>query len=283
MTDTIRSRRRDNRICDICNDDKEIRQCGVEGEFKGRLLCLKHYTQVRLYGLITDINKSHMDRERICEVCGAEEAIYYRSSNQMLCRRHYDHMWNFGKILKRTINDPNEVIKFDTYAEIIMYNSKNEETSRAIVDLEDVDLLSRHKWRENNWGYPSTGNGRSEINCMMHQLLMHPKDGEIVDHINRNPLDNRRCNLRIVNKSINSINTGLRGNNVSGVTGVTYNKNAKSWRAFINFNGTRIELGHKKLFEDAVRKRLRAEIYYYPDYPPQAHLFEKYGVNYKNE
>jgi len=49
------------------------------------------------------------------------------------------------------------------------------------------------------------------------RLLLQPEKDEIVDHVNRNPLDNRRCNLRIVNPRQNTLNvivknsTGLRG------------------------------------------------------------------------
>ncbi len=50
------------------------------------------------------------------------------------------------------------------------------------------------------------------------RFIMKPKKDEIVDHINRDPLDNRRKNLRIVNKRQNNLNKKCR--NGTGYIGV---------------------------------------------------------------
>jgi len=51
------------------------------------------------------------------------------------------------------------------------------------------------------------------------RLLLQPEKYEIVDHINRNPLDNRRCNLRIVNPRQNALNRIAK--NSTGLIGVS--------------------------------------------------------------
>ncbi|MFA5291420.1 MAG: HNH endonuclease signature motif containing protein [Phycisphaerae bacterium] len=51
------------------------------------------------------------------------------------------------------------------------------------------------------------------------RLLMGPGENEVVDHINRNRLDNRRCNLRIVSPRQNSLNRTSK--NSTGLIGVS--------------------------------------------------------------
>jgi hypothetical protein len=52
-----------------------------------------------------------------------------------------------------------------------------------------------------------------------------------VDHINRNILDNHRANLRLVDKTTQSINRSINSNNKSGVTGVCYYRKPGCWVA----------------------------------------------------
>jgi len=50
------------------------------------------------------------------------------------------------------------------------------------------------------------------------RFVMNAQKGQIVDHQNRNPLDNRRCNLRFVTKRQNNLNK--KCNNGTGFFGV---------------------------------------------------------------
>ena len=68
-----------------------------------------------------------------------------------------------------------------------------------------------------------------------------------IDHINRDPSDNRMENLRDVQGIANLRNKGFYANNRSGFKGVTWHKSSKKWMAQIKFEGRNLHLG---LFKD---------------------------------
>jgi hypothetical protein len=79
----------------------------------------------------------------------------------------------------------------------------------AIVDADDYEALSRHKWsvqpsRTGTTFYAKrTCHGRL---VLMHREIIKAPQGTFVDHINGNGLDNRRCNLRLCTPRQNSCN-----------------------------------------------------------------------------
>jgi len=103
-----------------------------------------------------------------------------------------------------------------------------------------------------------------------HRLAFLYMEGYIpenqVDHINRVRNDNSWCNLREVSQSCNMRNTSVCSNNISGVTGISWNKDRNKWRATIRTSGINKQLGNFKSFDDAVKARWRGEVKYgYPN------------------
>jgi len=120
------------------------------------------------------------------------------------------------------------------------------------IDEADYDAVSAHRWTLAGGGYVT----RSGPGQCLHLFLMGPAPkGFLWDHENRDVLDNRRQNLRIVTKAVNAVNTSIRVTNKSGVTGVSWNARAKAWQVHIDCRG----LGNFKNFEDAVAARKIAE------------------------
>ena len=85
----------------------------------------------------------------------------------------------------------------------------------------------------------------------LHRYIMNPKGGEVVDHINRDTLDNRRENLRVCSKSQNRENSILYISNKSGYRGVYWNKRSGGWVATIRHNNKRYWIGTYKDKKDA--------------------------------
>lgn len=72
--------------------------------------------------------------------------------------------------------------------------------------------------------------------------------GMDTDHINGDGLDNRRINLRICTHAENLRNKRIYYKNISGVSGVTWDRDSNKWRARVGLNGIETYLGtfHKK-------------------------------------
>lgn len=128
-------------------------------------------------------------------------------------------------------------------------------------DLEDYDKIKDYYWVINNHGYVITG-GANNPDILMHRLILKVTNDKEVDHINHNTNDNRKENLRIVTRSQNQMNTSLRSNNTSGVTGVYFDNTHGCWVSKIQNN----ILGYFHSFNDAINKRKEAEKIYFGEY-----------------
>ena len=135
-----------------------------------------------------------------------------------------------------------------------------------IFDEEDLELVKRHRWFICN-GYPvmRLPDGRQEkLTRMMFGL--DKNDRRRIDHINRDPSDERRCNLRISEQRENIRNTKLRSDNRSGYKGVYYRVDRGKYSASIKVDGRKIYLGNYLIPEDAARAYDEAARFYFGEF-----------------
>jgi hypothetical protein len=92
-----------------------------------------------------------------------------------------------------------------------------------------------------------------------------------VDHINGVRNDNRCSNLRVVNRSQNSLNRKVYATNTSGFKGVNWHPRLRKWRVRIQKEGKRVALGCFASLEDARVAYTRAEKEYYGEFARGAH------------
>ena len=215
----------------------------------------------------------------ICEQCGLitipKDGIIIRTNKSMkgrLCNRHYNQFMKNQTFTddfqySRTHPNPYEIV--DDYVKFYLFDKSGFFKDYGYVSIEDIDLVQNYKWCIANTGYIynyKLGN--------LHKVIC---DGRVVDHINRNKLDNRRENLRSVSHSDNTLNSSIRVDNTSGVIGVGWFKTCNCWRARLRIK----DIEHCELFndfEDAVRQRLLWEKELLGKYAPQRYLFEKYNI-----
>lgn len=120
----------------------------------------------------------------------------------------------------------------------------------TIVDDEDFEYLSQFKWQfDGNYAGRSL-KGRGNGRIRMHNELTIKKPGHVVDHINKDKLDNRKSNLRIVTQSNNMQNINLPSNNKSGILNVHFDNIRKKYRAKKRFNNKFYEIGRFDTIEE---------------------------------
>lgn len=123
-----------------------------------------------------------------------------------------------------------------------------------IIDKEDLEKVKNNYWTVNHNGYAhSRTNGEKTY---LHWVITGTKtSGEtVIDHINNNPLDNRKSNLRV---------TDYRGNNTNlkdqELKGVNKTSDGRGWRARWSVNGQDFQKGFygEGAFEKAKEHRLK--------------------------
>jgi hypothetical protein len=129
----------------------------------------------------------------------------------------------------------------------------------TIVDPKDYYRLGHFKWcidGKNNKFYAvrNVKNGDKKVRTVrLHREIMEAPEGVLVDHRNRETLDNRRANLRFATQSQNMQNRRKRKNTTSQYIGVCLDKQRGQWEVRINHRGKKIWIGRFRTEIEAAR------------------------------
>ena len=131
----------------------------------------------------------------------------------------------------------------------------------TVIDDEDSDL-TKYQWRaaihefsgvRKAYAVRSIQSGGKTSLEFLHRVVVARMigrpliDGECVDHVDRDPVNNRRFNLRLATHAENMRNRTRQSNNRSGYKGVYLRPDTGRWYAGIRVNGKKIHLG---VFDD---------------------------------
>lgn len=116
-------------------------------------------------------------------------------------------------------------------------------------------------------------NGYISVMVMGERIMAHHIAWEIhhgfsvpygfeIDHIDHNPKNQAKDNLRLVKRYDNAKNLSMSKSNTSGVTGVSLFKKTGKWKASIKHNGKTYHLGYFNDIEEARAARTEANIKY---------------------
>jgi len=124
----------------------------------------------------------------------------------------------------------------------------------ALVDDADYEWLRQWRWsawsHKRNW-YAIRYQGKPRKNIFMHVEIIKPSECMVIDHRDRNGLNNQRYNLRECTNVQNFRNRRRQINNTSGYIGV--DKNRGRWRARVDFYGKKIHVYYGYDLEAAAR------------------------------
>jgi hypothetical protein len=142
----------------------------------------------------------------------------------------------------------------------------------AIVDDEDFEYLNQWKWCVSNTcgkfyvGRSITVSKNKQKRILIHRFIMKPDKGMVIDHLDGNPLNNQKNNLRICTHSDNMRNCKISIKNTSGYKGVSFVKKNNTYKSAIKFNKRTIYLGYYIDPIDAARAYNTAAIKYFGEF-----------------
>jgi hypothetical protein len=135
------------------------------------------------------------------------------------------------------------------------------------IDKEDIHIIGKYKWFVNRWGYVErhTTINNKWVVYLLHRCILNITDHKIeIDHINNDPLDNRKCNLRICNRFQNAKNRKSQKHSSSKYLGVSHF--TTKYRAIIFTNNKNKHLGYYVNEIDAAKAYDKAAKLYHGEF-----------------
>ena len=114
------------------------------------------------------------------------------------------------------------------YVKVFLSNSDK----YFLCDLDDLEIAQSCSWSISSDGYARGWNGKKKKSVKFHKEIFQVQKGYVTDHINRNRLDNRKCNLRAVTVIQNANNK--KNQQTLPAKGVRKIVNSKGERFIVN-------------------------------------------------
>lgn len=194
----------------------------------------------------------------VCCVCGGPFSCSF--DGKPYCNKHWQRMYHNGTTEPKKRARTNS---YDVRGDITIVTTSDGRT--FTVDTIDLDSVQRYSWCFSKTGYLVANVGGKVVR--LHRYLLHPDDGSIVDHINGDPSDNRRSNLRVCGSAGNARNSRPPKSSKLGILGVKKVKSGK-YVAQIMVDRKQIHLGRFANLDDAIAARAAAELKYYGEFAP---------------
>lgn len=143
----------------------------------------------------------------------------------------------------------------------------------ALIDDEDYFWVSRHNWhyakkkKDGKLGYAKRARkvkGKTSF-VRLHRAIIAAPIHLQVDHIDGNPLNNQKSNLRLCTNKNNSTNSDTKRGK-SGFKGVSWHKGMGGWRVRVRKDNKELQVGYFKCPIEAAKAYDAAAIEQYGEY-----------------
>lgn len=191
--------------------------------------------------------------EKLCLVCGVEVKRY---KDGKYLDKNYSIRTKYCSIKCRGIASRGKR-KSNEYGEDFIVVSGYGRKSKCFLDGGDIEQVLCRYWVLSKTGYVCSSSVYSRIYLHRFLLGMHKfHKNEVVDHIDRDPLNNRRNNLRVVDHASNIMNNGSK--NIYKSKGGYYSKVGNTYLGHFKTaeRAEEISREYKEKFINAVKAKL---------------------------
>lgn len=141
------------------------------------------------------------------------------------------------------------------YAKVYLYGDEK----YFLCDIEDLDIAKSRSWNVNGKGYAQGWDRVNKRYDRFHKLVFPIRKGYVTDHINRNRLDNRKCNLREVTVLENSHNRNNQQDLVAHCVAMKKNSKGIRYSVQVHTNDYKTkQVGTFDTLEEAIKARDKA-------------------------
>ena len=135
----------------------------------------------------------------------------------------------------------------------IFDKNTNKILANILLDKEDIPKVQKLHWRLNEKGYVIASTKKHKTIKLHNFILERDTSNQKItcDHINRNKLDNRKENLRIISHLENNLNT----DRIQKGKGYCFRKDRNKWMAYIGINYKLKTIGYFNTEKEAKEAR----------------------------
>ncbi len=179
-----------------------------------------------------------------------------------LCKRHYAQLLRYGKVLERTVYDPNTYRVRGPVVHIDLYNVKRVHIKTITADIEDLDLLKTMKLTYSAANDAvTTKPDKKGPNINLARIIMKAQKNDIVRFASEDRMNFMKRNLVVESDRthVNRHKKKINKNNTSGHKGVSWSERHGGWLARLQKKGEVFDGGIFTDKADAVRARRQLE------------------------